>query len=48
MFSKNIVKLSCSARKQKKVSMKMAVVTVPNVVRDFGVHKVIIFLVEGL
>lgn len=48
IFSKTIVKLSCSARKQKKFSMKVTAVTVPNVVRDFAVHKVIIFLLVGL
>jgi len=33
---------------KKKDSMKMAVVTFPNAVRDFTVSKVIIFLAEGL
>lgn len=49
IFSKTIVELSCSARKQKKLfSMKVTAVIVPNVVRDFAVHKVIIFLLVGL
>lgn len=49
MFSKNIVNHPVmQERLQKKVSMKVTAVTFPNAVRDFAVHKVIIFLVEAL